>query len=176
MFSHSKTRALSLFLLVMLLLIPIAGAVSNADNIKAANLYKAPKTSTTETDLFSELSAKFELYNENFNKVPAVVKRLVASEEIAGKIQLDNGKMLYVTLQMKGAKVGDFYKYDTPEDPNSKFGPSITVETDEKTIRQVLDSKDPLEETIDCMNNESIKVETEGFFRKTALWTLKQFN
>ena len=59
-------------------------------------------------------------------------------------------------------------------DPNSKFGPSITVETDEKTVRKVLDSKDPLKEAVKSMNEDSLKVETKGFFRNTVLWTLKQ--
>lgn len=169
----SKTKALSLFLLIMLLFVPVAGAVSNAGDIKKADLYKAPENSTTENDLFTELSAKAELYNQNFDKVPAILKRLVASEEIAGKIKLENGEMLYVTLLMRGGKIGDFYRYDTPNDPNSKFGPSMTVETDEKTVRKVLDSKEPLKEAVKNMNDGSLKVETEGFFRDTVLWTLK---
>lgn len=169
----SKTKALSLFLLIMLLFVPVAGAASNAGDIKKADLYKAPENSTTENDLFTELSAKAELYNQNFDKVPAILKRLVASEEIAGKIKLENGEMLYVTLLMRGGKIGDFYRYDTPNDPNSKFGPSMTVETDEKTVRKVLGSKEPLKEAVKNMNDGSLKVETEGFFRDTVLWTLK---
>ena len=174
MFPHSKTRALSFFLLIMLLFIPIACAASNAGDIKAAALYKAPENSTTENDLFTELSANAELYNQNFDKVPTILKRLVASEEIAGKIKLENGEMLYVTLLMRGGQIGNFYKYDTPKDPNSKFGPSITVETDEGTIRKVLDSKEPLKETVKSMNDNSLKVETKGIFRGTVLWTLKE--
>ncbi len=175
MFTRSKTRALSLFLLVMLLFVPVAGAVSNAGDIKKAEPYKAPENSTIENDLFAELSAKAELYNENFDKVPEVLKRLVASEEIAGKIKLENGEMLYVTLLMRGGEIGDFYTYDTPTDPKSKFGPSITVETDEITIRKILDSKKPLKETVKSMNDDSFKVKTEGFFRNAMLLALKKF-
>jgi len=174
MFTRSKTRALSLFLLVMLLFVPIAGAVSNTGDIKKADSYKAPQNSTIENELFAELSAKAELYNQNFDKVPEVIKRLVASEEIAGKIELKNGEMLYVTLLMRGGKIGDFYMYDTPNDPNSKFGPSITVETDEKTVRKILDSKKPMKKAIKSINDGSLKVETEGFFRNTMLLTLKK--
>ncbi len=168
-----KIKALSFFLLVMLLFAPMAGAASNAGDIQKADLFEALKNSTAENDLFTELSAKAELYNQNFDKVPAILKRLVASEEIAGKIKLENGEMLYVTLLMRGGKIGDFYRYDTPNDPNSKFGPSIKVETDEKTVRKVLDSKEPLKEAVKNMNDGSLKVETEGFFRDTVLWTLK---
>jgi hypothetical protein len=168
-----KTRFLSFFLLIILLFVPIAGAVSNAGNIKKADPYNATGNSTTENDLFAELSAKAELYNTNFDKVPEILKRLVASEEIAGKIKLENGEMLYVTLLMRGGEIGDFHTYDTPNDPNSKFGPSITVETDEKTVRKVLDSKEPFKEAVKSMNDNSLKVETEGFFRGTVLLTLK---
>ena len=140
----NKIKALSFFLLIMLLFVPIAGAVSDAGDIRKANLFKAPENSTADNDLFTELSEKTGLYNKNFDKVPAILQKLVGSEEIAGKIKLDNGEMLYVTLLMRGGKIGDFYRYNTSTDPNSKFGPSITVETDEQTIRKILDSKDPL--------------------------------
>lgn len=159
----------------MLLFVPIAGAVSNAGNIKKAELYTAPENLTTENALFAELSTKAELYNTNFDKVPEVLQQLVASEEIAGKIKLENGEMLYVTLLMGGGKIRDFYSYNTPNDPNSKFGPSITVETDEKTIQNVLDSKEPLKEAVKSMNDDSLKVETEGIFRNLMLSTLKTF-
>jgi len=159
----------------MLLIVPIAGAASDAGNIKKADLYEAPENSTTENALFAELSAKAELYNKNFDEVPDVLQRLVASEEIAGKIKLENGEMLYVTLLMGGGKIRDFYSYETPNDPNSKFGPSITVETDEKTIQTVLDSKEPLKEAVKSMNDDSLKVETEGLFRNLMLSTLKTF-
>ena len=127
----------------MLLFVPIASATSSAVDIKKAELYKAPENSSIENDLLAELSAKAELYNENFDKVPSVLKRFVASEEIAGKIKLENGEMLYVTLLMRGGQIGEFYTYDTPDDPNSKMGPTITIETDEKTVRQILDSDKP---------------------------------
>lgn len=170
----SKTKTLSCLLLIVLLFVPLAGAASNTGNIRAAELYKNNNNATSENDLFTELSKNIELYNENFEKVPTVLQRLVGSEEIAGKIKLENGEMLYVTLLMRSGKVGDFYKYDTSTDPNSAFGPSITVETDEKTIREIINSEDPLKKTVESMNEESLNVETEGFFRKTALWTFTQ--
>lgn len=169
MFTRSKTRALSLLLFITFLFVPIAGAVSNVDNIKDANLYKAPKNPTTETDLFAELSAKAELYNQNFDQIPEIVKKLVGSEEIAGKIKLANGKMLYVTLITNEGKIETFSK----SDPNSKFEPSMTVKTDEKTVREVLDSKEPFNEVIKCINGGTIKVKPKDFFQGTVLWTLK---
>lgn len=159
----------------MLLFVPIAGAVSNAGDIKKADHYKAPGNSTIENDLFAEMSANAELYNKNFDKVPEVLKRLVGSEEVAGEIKLENGEILYVTLLMRGGEIGDFRTYDTPNDPNSKFGPSIKVETDEKTVRRVLDSKEPLKEAVKSMNDNSLNVKTEGLFRNIMLATLKGF-
>jgi len=170
----NKTKALSLLFLIVLLFVPIAGAASDANNIRKANLYEAPDNSTNENDLFTELSRNITLYNQNFDKVPSVFQSVVGSEEIAGRIKLENDDMLNVTLLMRSGQVGEFYKYNTATDPNSAFGPSITVESDEKTIKEVLESEDPLRKAVEKMNEESLKVETEGFFRKTALWTLRQ--
>ena len=95
------------------------------------------------------ISIKAELYNKNFNKVPLILQRLVGSEQIAAKIKLENGEMLYVTLLIRRGTVGDFYRYETPADNYSKLEPSITVETDEQTVRneqtvrKILDSQDP---------------------------------
>jgi hypothetical protein len=169
----SKTRALSIFLLIILLFVPITGAVDPV-NIREADLYKAPDNSNVENDLFTELSVKTELYNQNFDKVPLILQRLVGSEQIAGKIKLENGEMLYVTLLMRGGKVGDLYRYDTPADPKSKFEPSMNVETDEQTVRKILDAEDPLRETVNSMNENSFNVKAKGFFRKAELWTFQQ--
>lgn len=174
MYHLGKNKVL-IVLLMALLLMPLAGAVSDSVNIKEAELFEASDDYVSgDTDLFNELSAKAELYNENFDEVPMLFKRLVASEEIAGKIELENGEMLYVTALMRGGKVGEFYSYDTPKDPNSKFGPSITVETDEETVRRILDSDDPFREAVKSMNEGDAEVECKGFFRKTVLWTIKQ--
>ncbi|MCQ1535601.1 hypothetical protein FTO70_07905 [Methanosarcina sp. KYL-1] len=171
---HSKSMVLG-FLLIVLLLLPIAGASSEAGDIKEAELFKADDNPAGgENDLFTELSEKAELYNENFDEVPMLFKRLVASEEIALRIKLENGTMLYATAIMRGGKVGEFYSYETENDPNSKFGPTIIVETDEQTVRKVLDSDDPLREAVKSMNEGDLDVECKGFFRRTVLWAIKQ--
>jgi len=171
--NYLKNRAM-VSLLVMLLLVSSAGAASGAGNITAAETFTTSINSSTENDLFSELSVQAELYNNNFDNVPSLVKRLVASEEIAGTIELENGEMLYVTALMRGGKVGEFYKYDTPNDPNSQLGPTIIVESDEETVRETLDSDDPLRKAVEQMNDGSLNVTVEGFFRKTVLWSIKQ--
>jgi hypothetical protein len=171
----SKIKVLSLFLLIVFLFVPIAGAASNEVNITEAETYKAPENPGTENDLFAELSAKASLYNDNYDKVPMLLRNFVGSQEIAGKIELENGQMLNVTLLMNGGKIENFYKYDTPTDPNSKFGPSITFETDEQTVRKVLNSKEPMREAVKSMDDGSLKVEVKGLFRKTALWVLKSY-
>jgi hypothetical protein len=79
--------------------------------------------------------------------------------------------MLYVTLITNEGKIETFSKAD----PNSKFEPSMTVKTDEKTVREVLDSKNPFNEVIKCINEGTIKVKPKDFFQGTVLWTLKEF-
>jgi len=163
MVSCIKNMALSSFLLIVLLFIPLAGAVDPA--IRGADLYKVPASSNLGNDLFSEMSIKADLYNQKFDEVPMLFQRLVGSEQIAGRIKLEKGEMLYMTFLMTGGKVRDFYRYDTSDDPYSKFEPSIIVETDEQTVRKILDSNDPLREAVDSMNEDSLKVEAKGFFR-----------
>ncbi|MDQ1276799.1 MAG: hypothetical protein QG610_2377 [Euryarchaeota archaeon] len=173
MVSCSKNRILSLFL-TLLLLFQITGVASSAGDITPASTFTTSANSSTENDLYTELSAQMELYNDNFDNVPMLVQRLVGSEEIAAKIELNDGDMLYVTIRMAGGKVNDFYSYDTPNDPNSKIGPTITVESDEETVREILESDDQLRKAVESMNEGSLNVEIEGFFRKTVLWSIQQ--
>lgn len=170
---YSKNRVM-VSVLVLLLLASIAGPASGAGDITAAELFTTPINSSPENDLFSELSAQMGFYNNNFDNVPLLVKKLVASEEVAGKIELENGEMLYVTLLMRGGQVGEFYRYDTPNDPNSKIGPSITIESDEKTVREIIDSDDTLRKAVEKMNEGSLNVEVKGLFRNTVFWSIKQ--
>ena len=173
MISCSKNRILSL-LVTVLLLAQITGVASSAGDITPASTFTTSANSSPENDLYTELSAQMELYNKNIDNVPTLVQRLVGSEEIAGKIELNDGEMLYVTLRMAGGKVNEFYKYDTPNDPNSKIGPTITVESNEATIREILESDDQLRKAVECMNEGSLNLEIEGFFRKTVLWSIQQ--
>lgn len=173
MVSCSKNRILSLFL-TLLLLFQITGVASSAGDITPASTFTTSANSSTENDLYTELSAQMELYNDNFDNVPMLVQRLVGSEEIAAKIELNDGDMLYLTIRMAGGKVNDFYSYDTPNDPNSKIGPTITVESDEETVREILESDDQLRKAVESMNEGSLNVEIEGFFRKTVLWSIQQ--
>lgn len=169
-----KTKALSLFLLILLLFVPLANAESDEAGIKGADYFKAPEGSADKNDLFSVLSKNAELYNEHFDKVPSLVRRFVGSEEIKGEIELENGEMLYVTLLMQGGKIGDFYQYETSTDPNSKFGPTITIKTDEQTVRTILDSETPLKEAIKSMDAGTLNVEAKGMMKKATLFALKK--
>jgi hypothetical protein len=156
------------------LLAQITGVASSAGDITDASTYTTSANSSAENDLFTELSAQMQLYNDNIDNVPVLVKRLVGSEEIAGKIELNNGSMLYVTLRMTGGKVDEFYSYPTSNDPNSKFGPSITVESDENTIRDILNSEDPLRTAVEKTNEGSLTVEIDGYFRKLVFWSITE--
>lgn len=165
---HSKTRALSLFVLVILLFVPLAGAVSNTDGIKESHMhknidgvkeshmYKAPKNEATKSDLFEELKAKAELYNQNLDKVPAIVKKLIGSNEIVGKIKLNNGETLCVTVITNNGKETCMYDH-------AISNPSITVKTDENTVRKVLDSNHPFKEAFKSIKDGSVKVKPSLF-------------
>jgi hypothetical protein len=169
----SKTKALSVFLLILFLFVPLVSTTSSV-SVKEADPYKAPDNASLKTDLFSVLSVKAEIYNNNFDKVPTLVQKLAGSEQVAGRIKLENGEMLYVTLLMRGGKVGKFYKYDNPEDPYSKLEPSIIVETNEQSVRKIINSKEPLRDAVNSMNEGSLNVEATGIFRSGILSLIRQ--
>jgi hypothetical protein len=158
----------------MLLLVPIASAASNAGNAKESNLYKAPKNHNTGEELFEEMRANAELYNQYFgnNQIPRV-KMLVSgfSEDVLVKIKLEDGKTLSVTFTTNKGKINlDTFSMN---DKNSKFKPSVTVKTNEETVREVLNSKD-LTEILKFVINGSIKAEGESYFQKTVLHKLEK--
>lgn len=164
-------------ILVSLLLIPLAGAATDSASVIGTPIYEAPEDArklAEEGDFFSELCINAELYNRNFDEMPVLLKQFVGSQDIAGQIKLENGTMLNITLSMRGAKVMDFYSYDTLKDPKLKLGASAVVETDEATVRKIMDSEEPFKEAVNYMNDGSLSVECEGMFRKAALWTIKK--
>ncbi|MDD4332327.1 MAG: hypothetical protein PHD26_09490 [Methanosarcinaceae archaeon] len=176
MYALRRKPSFALLPLAFLLLISLISPAAASADVLDVPLYEAPEMAqklAEEGDLFSELSLNAELYNENIDDVPGLLKRFVGSEEIAGQIELENGEMLYVTLIMRSGKVSDFYKYETSSDPKLKLGASMTVKTDEETIRDILDSDEPYEEAVESMNDEELSVECKGLFKKSILWTIK---
>lgn len=163
MSTRSKTRALSLLVLIMFLLVPIAGAVSSTD--------PAPKKCTNGDELFKKLSADAELYNKKFDKVPAIIKTLVDSHSALVKIKLDDGKILRIAVTTNDGKIETFSKYN----PKSKFNPSITVVTDEKTVRAVIDSTNPFKEAFKFLEKGCIKINGENCFIKVVFCTLEKY-
>jgi hypothetical protein len=152
---HRKTTSLSFLFLIIFLFVPIAGAVSNVD--------KVSNNPDTGEELFEEMRENAELYNQYFDngQIPTV-KKLVSgiSEDILVKIKLDNGKTLSVTFTANKGKIDlDTFSMDNEK---SKFKPSITVKTDEETVREVIDSKD-LTEILKFMTDGSIKMNTKSY-------------
>jgi hypothetical protein len=155
---HSKTISLSFLFLIIFSFVPIAGAVSNAD--------KVSNNQDTGEELFEEMRVNAELYNQYFDneQIPRV-KMLVSgvSEDVLVKIKLENGKTLSVTFTTNKGKIDlDTFSMDNEK---SKFKPSITVKTDEETVREVLDSKD-LTEILKFMADGSIKINTKRLSSK----------
>jgi len=155
--THSKTRALSLLVLIMFLLVPVAGAVSNAS--------PAPKNCTSEDKLFKKLSAEAELYNKKFDKVPTIIKKLVDSHSALVKINLDNGKVLSIAITTKDGKIETFSKYD----PKSNFEPFVTIVTDEKTVKKVIASINPFKESFKSWEKGCITIDSDSSCVKVFL-------
>ena len=156
--THSKTRALSLLVLIMFLLVPIAGAVSNTS--------PAPNKCTSDEDkLFKKLSADAELYNKKFDKVPSIIKKLIDSHSALVKITLDNGKVLSIAITTKDGKIETFSKYD----PKSNFEPFVTIVTDEKTVKKVIASINPFKESFKFWEKGCITIDSDSSCVKVFL-------
>ncbi|HEY3363369.1 MAG TPA: hypothetical protein VGK06_16520 [Methanosarcina sp.] len=157
--THSKTRALSLLVLIMFLLVPVAGAVSNTS--------PAPKNCTSEDKLFKKLSADAELYNKKFDKVPSIIKKLIDSHSALVKITLDNGKVLSIAITTKDGKIETFSKYN----PKSNFEPFVTIVTDEKTVKKLIDSKNPFKEAFKSWETGCVTIDSDSCYVKAFLET-----
>lgn len=68
-------------------------------------------------DLYSEMTQKILVYNQNAEKVPGVIKSLLGNEEMYGIIDLNDGTKLEVKAVTKDARVIQFAKVGTKITP-----------------------------------------------------------
>lgn len=76
----------------MLLFVPIAGAASNAGDIRKADLFEAPENSTADNDLFTELSEKPDFTTRISIKFPQFSKSLWPVKKFPEKLNLITAK------------------------------------------------------------------------------------
>ncbi|WP_321428433.1 hypothetical protein [uncultured Methanolobus sp.] len=121
------------------------------------------------TDLFSLLKKCADYYNKGIDEVPGVVKNIAGNDVILVEITTNDNSELRIKVCTEDGLVTEFSKLLAGE----KIDPTVTVTSNENTIRGILKSDDPLGHSITSLNQGSINVECKGFIKKTALSTLK---
>ncbi|MEZ5335330.1 MAG: hypothetical protein R2741_08880 [Methanolobus sp.] len=143
-----------------------SGAGSNTASVSSSpQTYKEPE----QTDLFSLLKKYTEYYNSGINEVPDVVKKVAGNDLILLEISMNDNTDLNVAVRTEDGLVTEFRKLSSGEDVD----PTVTLTSNENTIRAILKSSDPLDYFVTALNQETVNVECKGFVKKTALAALK---
>ncbi|MCQ1535600.1 hypothetical protein FTO70_07900 [Methanosarcina sp. KYL-1] len=121
------------------------------------------------SDLFDLIDSNIEVYNQNLNLAPGFLKSLVGDEEILFVITLEDGGELYAWGVTESAEFIEFEKLESP-DGNE---PTITVRSDEATVRSIIDSSSPVQKFSDALKSGKVVVEDAGFLQSLMLWAMK---
>ncbi len=123
--------------------------------------------SPVSADLFDTMNASVDVYNNNVDQVPGIVKYLVGNEETYITIDMNNGDKLEVKMVMKEGKILQFEKI-------IGFDESATVKvaTTEKDVMELMTSNDPIDTFMKAMDKGSIKIEGAGIVMYAVMKSL----
>lgn len=129
-------------------------------------------TSLNETgdpgELFDLINSSIEVYNQNLNLTPDIVKSLVGDEQILFVITLENGEEMYVWGTTENAEFVEFEKLDALTDQE----PSLTIKSNESAIHSIIESPSPVEEFNEAVKSGDTKVEDAGLLQRLILWAM----
>ncbi len=112
-----------------------------------------------ESDLFEDLEEQVDIYNQNVVGIPFIT-RLLGEERINCEISLDNGTMLTIGIKTdENAKVISLEKGEISD-------PTVNAYTTEKSVRNIMNSGDPVSAFQDALNSGEIKFEGVGLGNK----------
>jgi len=118
-----------------------------------------------DSDLFEDLKQQVDIYNQNVDEIP-FIKSLIGKERINCKISLDDETMLTIGIKTdKDAKVISLEKGELSD-------PTIRAYTNESTVRNIMNSGDPVSAFQDALNTEGIKFEGVGLGNKIKIRTM----
>lgn len=90
----------------------------------------------------------------------------LGDEQILFVTTLENGGELYVRGT---AEIAEFVEFKKPEALTDKE-PSLTVRSDESTVRSIIESSSPVQEFNEAVKSGMATVEDAGFLQKLILW------
>lgn len=127
-----------------------------------ATLFSVPASA----DLFSEMDLMVNEYNLNADSVPGPLKSLLGNEDILAAIDMNNGSTLALKIVTEDMFVTEFVAVDQDE---SDFTPSIIINTNEKTVRELLGSDDPVSDFLEAYDSGNIEIEAVSIVNKVTL-------
>lgn len=114
---------------------------------------------TEDSGLFEDLKQQVDIYNQNVGGIP-FIKSLIGKERINCEISLNDGNMLTIGIETdKDAKVISLEKGEISD-------PMVNAYTTENTVRNIMNSSDPVSAFQDALNTGAIKFEGVGLGNK----------
>ncbi|MBE0516739.1 MAG: hypothetical protein IBX41_05040 [Methanophagales archaeon] len=113
-----------------------------------------------ESDLFEELKPLVDIYNQNVDRIPFLLKGPIADERIHAEISLNDGTVLILGITTDNeAKIMSFERGEISD-------PTIKAYTTENTVRSIMDSEDPVSAFQAALDTGAITYEGVGFVNK----------
>jgi len=142
-----------------LFLIPVTAV---ADDLAYKNNSSLDETGAPDSELFDLIDYNIGIYNQNLDLAPGIVKKLICDEQILFVIATDSGGELYAWGTTENAEFIEFEKLEALPDQK----PSLTVRTDESTVRSIIESSSPIQEYIEAVSSGKVTVEAAGLLQK----------
>ncbi len=118
-------------------------------------------------DLFNTLNASVDIYNNNLDQVPGIVKYLVGNEETYVTVDMNNGDKLEIKMVMKEGKITQFEKIIGFDE-----SATVRVSTSEKDVIELMTSTDPIDTFMKAMDKGAIKIEGAGIVMYAVIKSL----
>ncbi len=171
------TMLMAMLTVLSIMAIPVYGAeVESTSSLQVQMVPQDPAVL-----LFNDMQEFIDLreekiqrkYNRTIVKFPSFVDDMFYHEEVFVIIELDSGDYLYIKAVKSGSELTVFSMVGS----QPSFTPTITVLTDEPTVRDVIGSSTDrlaMEKCIQAFVDGHISIDIEDLGESIVFWTLKQ--
>lgn len=158
----SRTNVLITGLLLLLMfLLPVS--MATAQNVTETQEH-------SEDELYSQLKSNISVYNQHTEMIPGFVKPLVGNEKILVVIEKNNNDTLLIKAVTENAEITRFDKIEN----ESQVNPTVKVTTNEKTVRNLIYSDNPVETFKQLRDEGELDIEPVGVTKKAVFWVAEQ--
>ncbi len=164
-FNKLTTFLILLSIVSFLSLMPFAAVAEDPEYENSTHLNG---TSDPGSELFDLIDYNIVIYNQNLDLAPGVLKSLIGDEQILFVISLESGGELYAWGTTENAEFVEFEKLEALTDKE----PSLTVQSDDSTVRSIIESSSPMQEFNEAVKSGKITVEDAGLLQKIILWAI----